>query len=217
MGMNDEETVALTAGGHTFGKCHGAGDASKVGAEPEGADIAQQGLGWQSGHESGMGDHTITSGLEGAWTPTPIHVGHATISDMLLDYEYELVQQPGRAPSSGSRSTRSRRTLAPGAHSPDRRVPTMMTTADMAFKMDPDYREISERFRANPDQFADAFARAWFKLCHRDMGPKARYLGPGSAGRGPDLAGSDPGRPDHPLVDAADVAALKEQDRWTPA
>jgi catalase-peroxidase len=176
MSMNDEETVALTAGGHTFGKCHGAGDASKVGAEPEGADIAQQGLGWQSGHESGMGDHTITSGLEGAWTPTPIQWSNNYFR-MLLEYEYELVESPAGA-KQWQPINQKPEDMAPGAHSPNRRLPTMMTTADMAFKMDPKYREISERFYKNPDQFADAFARAWFKLTHRDMGPKVRYLGP---------------------------------------
>jgi catalase-peroxidase len=176
MAMNDEETVALTAGGHTFGKCHGAGDASKVGSEPEGADIAQQGLGWQSGHESGMGDHTITSGLEGAWTPTPIKWSNNYFR-MLLEYEYELVRSPAGAKQWQPKNQKPE-DMAPGAHSPDKRLPTMMTTADMAFKMDPEYRKISERFYANPAQFADAFARAWFKLCHRDMGPKVRYLGP---------------------------------------
>jgi catalase-peroxidase len=178
MAMNDEETVALTAGGHTFGKCYGAGDASKVGAEPEGADIAQQGLGWQSGHESGMGDHTITSGLEGPWTPTPKRWNTDNgYFHMLLDYDYELITSPAGA-KQWQPVDQKPEDMAPGAHSPDRRVPTMMTTADMAFKMDPEYRKISERFRAHPDQFADAFARAWFKLTHRDMGPKARYLGP---------------------------------------
>jgi catalase-peroxidase len=176
MGMTDEETVALTAGGHTFGKAHGAGDASLVGVEPEGADIATQGLGWVSGHESGMGDHTITSGIEGAWTPTPIKWDMSYFA-MLLDHDYELVRSPAGA-KQWQPVGNPPETLAPGAHSPDRRVPTMMTTADMAMKVDPAYRAISERFRADPDQFADAFARAWFKLCHRDMGPKARYLGP---------------------------------------
>jgi catalase-peroxidase len=178
MAMNDEETVALTAGGHTFGKCHGAGDASKVGAEPEGADIAQQGLGWQSGHQSGMGDDTITSGLEGPWTPTPRRWNTDNgYFHMLLDYDYELVTSPAGA-KQWQPVNQKPEDMAPGAHSPDRRVPTMMTTADMAFKMDPEYRKISERFRADPNAFADAFARAWFKLTHRDMGPKARYLGP---------------------------------------
>jgi catalase-peroxidase len=176
MAMNDEETLALTAGGHTFGKCHGAGDASKVGAEPEGADIAQQGLGWQSGHASGMGDDTITSGLEGAWTPTPIKWSMNYLH-MLLDYDYELVRSPAGAKQWQPKDPKPE-DLAPAAHTPGKKVPTMMTTADMAFREDPEYRKIAERFRANPDAFADAFARAWFKLTHRDMGPKARYLGP---------------------------------------
>ena len=206
MGMNDEETVALTAGGHTFGKCHGAGDASKVGAEPEGSDIAQQGLGLTSSHESGVGDHTITSGLEGAWTPTPIQ-WTMNYFHMLLDYDYELVRSPAGA-KQWQPINQKPEDMAPGAHSPDKRLPTMMTTADMAMKMDPKYREISERFRANPDQFADAFARAWFKLCHRDMGPKSRYLGPEVPAE--DLLWQDPIPPvGHPLIDAADIAALK--------
>jgi len=206
MGMNDEETVALTAGGHTFGKCHGAGDASKVGAEPEGADIAQQGLGWQSGHESGVGDHTITSGIEGSWTPHPIQWTQDYFR-MLLDYDYELVRSPAGA-KQWQPINQKPEDLAPGAHSPERRVPTLMTTADMAMKMDPKYRAISERFRANHAEFADAFARAWFKLCHRDMGPKVRYLGPEVPAE--DLIWQDPlPAVDHPLVDTADVAALK--------
>src|SRR5437868_5487615 len=204
MAMNDEETVALTAGGHTFGKCHGAGDASKVGAEPEGADIAQQGLGWQSGHGSGMGDDTITSGLEGAWTPTPIKWSHNYFR-MLLDYVYGLLTSPAGA-KQWQPVNQKPEDMAPGAHSPDRRLPTMMTTADMAFKMDPKYREISERFYANPDQFADAFARAWFKLTHRDMGPKVRYLGPEVPAE--DLIWQDP-VPAGSAPSGADVAAFK--------
>jgi catalase-peroxidase len=176
MAMNDEETFALTAGGHTFGKCHGAGDASKVGAEPEGADIAQQGLGWQSGHASGIGDDTITSGLEGPWTPTPVQWSMNYLH-MLLDYDYELVRSPAGA-QQWQPVNQKPEDMAPAAHTPGKKVPTMMTTADMAFREDPEFRKIAERFRANPDQFADAFARAWFKLTHRDMGPKARYLGP---------------------------------------
>ena len=208
MGMNDEETVALTAGGHTFGKAHGAGDASLVGAEPEGADIAQQGLGWQSGHESGMGDHTITSGIEGAWTPTPT-TWDMTYFDMLLDHEYELVRSPA-----GARQWQPvgnpEETLAPKAHTPGVKVPTMMTTADMAMKVDPRYRAVMERFRADPAYFADAFARAWFKLCHRDMGPKARYLGPDVPAE--DLIWQDPlPAPTHPKLGDADVAALKDR------
>jgi len=206
MAMNDEETLALTAGGHTFGKCHGAGDASKVGAEPEGADIAQQGLGWQSGHESGIGDDTITSGLEGAWTPTPIQWSNNYFR-MLLEYDYELVKSPAGAPQ-WQPINQKPEDMAPGAHSPDRRLPTMMTTADMAFKMDPKYREIAERFYRNPDQFADAFARAWFKLTHRDMGPKCRYLGPEVPAE--DLIWQDPVPPGPKLGDG-DVAALKSK------
>jgi catalase-peroxidase len=208
MAMNDEETLALTAGGHTFGKCHGAGDASKVGAEPEGADIAQQGLGWQSGHKSGIGDDTITSGLEGAWTPTPIKWS-MNYFHMLLDYEYELVTSPAGA-KQWQPINQKPEDMAPGAHSPDRRVPTMMTTADMAFKMDPKFREIAERFRANPDQFADAFARAWFKLTHRDMGPKVRYLGPEVPEE--DLIWQDPiPAADYPAIEASDIRALKQK------
>jgi catalase-peroxidase len=207
MAMNDEETVALTAGGHTFGKCHGAGDASKVGAEPEGADIAQQGLGWQSGHGCGMADDTITSGLEGSWTPTPRHWDPRSYFHMLLDYEYELVTSPAGA-KQWQPINQKPEDMAPGAHSPDRRVPTMMTTADMAFKMDPEYRKVSERFRANPDAFADAFARAWFKLTHRDMGPKARYLGPEVPQE--DLIWQDPlPKVEHPPINDGQIADLK--------
>ena len=176
MAMNDEETVALTAGGHTFGKCHGAGDANLVGADPEGADIAFQGLGWTSGYKSGMGADTITSGLEGSWTRTPVQ-WDMDYFHMLLDHEYELVKSPAGA-NQWQPKVDSEDEMAPDAHDSSKRVPTMMTTADMAMKVDPEYRKISERFRDNPDQFADAFARAWFKLTHRDMGPKARYLGP---------------------------------------
>jgi len=176
MAMNDYETVALTAGGHTFGKCHGAGDATLIGAEPEGADIAFQGLGWTSGYESGMGEHAITSGLEGAWTNTPIE-WTMNYFRLLLDYEYEIVKSPAGVKQWQPINQREE-DMAPDAHRPGRKVPTMMTTADMAMKVDPEYRRISERFRANPDEFADAFARAWFKLTHRDMGPKLRYLGP---------------------------------------
>ncbi len=206
MAMNDEETLALTAGGHTFGKCHGAGDASKVGVEPEGADIAQQGLGWQSGHESGMGDHTITSGLEGPWTPTPIQWS-MNYFRMLLDHDYELVKSPAGAWQWQPKNQKPE-DMAPGAHSPEKRVPTMMTTADMAFKEDPTYREIAERFYRNPDQFADAFARAWFKLTHRDMGPKVRYLGPDVPAE--DLIWQDP-IPTGSTLSDADVKALKDR------
>jgi len=206
MGMNDEETAALTAGGHTFGKAHGAGDASKVGASPEGSDIAQQGMGWQSGHESGIGDHTITSGIEGAWTPTPI-TWDMTYFDMLLDHEYELVRSPAGA-KQWQPVGNPDETLAPAAHTPGKRVPTMMTTADMAFKVDPAYRAIMEKFRADPAYFGDQFARAWFKLCHRDMGPKSRYLGPEVPAE--DLIWQDPvPASTGPAISAGEVAALK--------
>nr|WP_313575840.1 catalase/peroxidase HPI [Brevundimonas sp.] len=206
MGMNDEETAALTAGGHTFGKAHGAGDASKVGVSPEGADIAQQGLGWISGHESGVGDHTITSGIEGAWTPTPT-TWDMTFFDMLLDHDYELVRSPAGA-KQWQPIGNPPETLAPAAHTPGKRVPTMMTTADMAFKIDPEYRKIMERFRADPAYFGDTFARAWFKLCHRDMGPKARYLGADVPAE--DLIWQDPiPAQQGPVIDAADIKVLK--------
>ncbi|WP_421730596.1 catalase/peroxidase HPI [Brevundimonas sp.] len=208
MGMDDVETAALTAGGHTFGKAHGNGDASKVGQSPEGSDIAQQGLGWQSGHESGIGDHTITSGIEGAWTPTPI-TWDMTYFDMLLDHEYELVRSPAGA-KQWQPVGNPEETLAPSAHIPGKKVPTMMTTADMAFKVDPAYRPIMERFRADPAYFADQFARAWFKLTHRDMGPKARYLGADVPAE--DLLWQDPiPAPTGPVIGDADIAALKSK------
>ncbi|MEO9133222.1 MAG: catalase/peroxidase HPI, partial [Sphingomonas sp.] len=208
MGMNDEETFALTAGGHTFGKAHGAGDASLVGSEPEGADIAQQGLGWQSGYETGVGDHTITSGIEGAWTPTPV-TWDMSFFHMLLDYEYELVRSPAGA-KQWQPIDQKPEDMAPGAHSPERRLPTMMTTADMAMREDPAYRAIAERFRNDPAAFGDAFARAWFKLCHRDMGPKARYLGPEVPAE--DLIWQDPiPKADYASIDSGDVAALKQK------
>jgi len=208
MGMNDVETAALTAGGHTFGKAHGNGDASKIGQSPEGSDIAQQGLGWQSGHESGMGDHTITSGIEGAWTPTPI-TWDMTYFDMLLDHEYELVLSPAGA-KQWQPVGNPPETLAPAAHTPGKMVPTMMTTADMAFKVDPAYRPIMERFRSDPAYFGDQFARAWFKLCHRDMGPKSRYLGPDVPAE--DLLWQDP-IPAHvgPVIGEAEIASLKSR------
>ena len=207
MGMNDEETVALTAGGHTFGKAHGAGDPKHVGREPEGSDIAAQGLGWTSTHESGMGDHTITSGLEGAWTPTPT-TWDMTYFDMLFDHEYELVRSPAGAhqwqPVGNPEDT-----LAPAAHTAGKKVPTMMSTADMALKVDPAYNAICQKFRADPEYFADAWARAWFKLTHRDMGPKIRLIGPEVPEE--ELLWQDPiPVADHPAIEADDVATLKE-------
>ena len=176
MAMNHEETVALTAGGHTFGKAHGAGDPSLVDAAPEAADIALQGLGWSSSFESGVGPHTITSGIEGAWVNTPTQWSDNYFR-LLLDYEYELVTSPAGA-KQWQPINQKPEDMAPAAHDPSKRVPTMMTTADMALKMDPELRKISEKFRNDHEAFKDAFARAWFKLTHRDMGPKVRYLGP---------------------------------------
>ena len=176
MAMNDEETVALVAGGHTFGKAHGAGDAGLVGAEPEGAAIEEMGFGWISSHGSGKGSDTITSGIEGAWTAHPTKWDNGYF-DLLLGYEWELTKSPAGAHIWHAVNPKES-DLAPDAEDASIRVPTMMTTADMAMREDPSYREISERFHKNPDQFVDAFARAWFKLLHRDMGPKSRYVGP---------------------------------------
>jgi catalase-peroxidase len=206
MAMNDEETVALVAGGHTFGKAHGAGDAAHVGAEPEGGAIEAQGFGWLSTFESGKGVHAITSGIEGAWTSTPI-TWDMSYFDTLLGNEWELTKSPAGAhqwkPAGGAMAD-----AVPDAHS-DAKHPPMMTTADMAMKVDPAYLEISKRFNANPDEFADAFARAWFKLCHRDMGPKTRYLGKEAPAEV--LIWQDPvPEPDHALVGDADVAELKK-------
>ncbi len=176
MAMGHEETVALTAGGHTFGKAHGAGDPSLVDVPPEAADIALQGLGWASANASGFGDHTITSGIEGSWVNTPT-TWSENYFRLLLDYDYELVRSPAGA-QQWQPVNQKPEDMAPAAHDPSRRVPTMMTTADMALKMDPEFRQISEKFRKDHAAFKDAFARAWFKLTHRDMGPKVRYLGP---------------------------------------
>ena len=176
MAMNDEETVALTAGGHTFGKAHGAGSEDLVGVEPEGAPIEQMGLGWKNAHGSGQGRDSITSGIEGAWTANPTQWDNGYF-DLLLEYEWELVKSPAGAHQWHAVNPKEE-DLAPDAEDASVRVPTMMTTADMAMREDPIYKEISKRFHENPDQFADAFARAWFKLLHRDMGPRTRYMGP---------------------------------------
>ena len=206
MAMNDEETVALVAGGHTFGKAHGAGDASHVGPEPEAAPIEAQGFGWLSTYGTGKGRDTITSGIEGPWTPTPTQ-WDMSYFDLLFDYEWELVKSPAGAWQWHPKNPRPEH-LAPQVDNPEERVTTMMTTADLALRFDPSYRAIAERFRANPDQFADAFARAWFKLTHRDMGPKANYHGPEVPAE--DLIWQDPVPPvDHPLVDEVQVAEIK--------
>jgi len=205
MGMNDEETVALTAGGHTFGKTHGAGDASLVGAEPEGADIAEQGLGWTSTHVTGNGRHTITSGLEGPWTPTPTQWDNSYF-DVLFGYEWELTTSPAGAKQWAAKDLKEE-DMAPQVDG-EGKVPLMMTTADMAMRMDPAYEKISRRFHQNPDEFAEAFARAWYKLTHRDMGPRARLLGQEVPDE--ELLWQDPVPAcDHPVIDAADIADLK--------
>jgi catalase-peroxidase len=205
MAMNHEETVALTAGGHTFGKAHGAGDPSLVDAAPEGADIALQGLGWASAHESGFGEHTITSGIEGSWVNTPTEWSENYFR-LLLDYEYELVRSPAGAKQWQPINQREE-DMAPAAHDASKRVPTMMTTADMALKVDPEFRVISEKFRNDHEAFKDAFARAWFKLTHRDMGPKVRYLGPEVPAE--DLIWQDP-VPAGKAAAEGDIAAFRQ-------
>ncbi len=206
MAMNDEETVALIAGGHTFGKTHGAGDAALVGAEPEGASIEEQGLGWKNSFGTGKGVDTITSGLEGAWTPNPIQWDTGYF-DTLFGYEWELTKSPAGAwqwtPQNGAAAD-----AVPDAHDPSRRHAPMMATTDISLREDPAYEQISRRFHEHPDQLVDAFARAWFKLTHRDMGPRSRYLG--SLVPDEELIWQDPvPAVDHELVGADDIAALK--------
>ena len=208
MAMNDEETVALVAGGHTFGKCHGAGPASNVGPEPEAAPMEQMGFGWKNSFGTGMGGDAITSGIEGAWTTNPTKWDNNYFEN-LMNHDWVLTKSPAGAnqwiPANGALAD-----AVPDAHDPKKRHAPIMTTADMAMKLDPAYGPISRRFLANPDQFADAFARAWFKLTHRDMGPKVRYLGTDVPKE--ELIWQDPvPAVAHKLVDAADIAALKAQ------
>ncbi|QGN48225.1 catalase/peroxidase HPI [Micromonospora sp. WMMD558] len=208
MAMNDEETVALIAGGHTFGKTHGAARADEyVGPEPEGAPLEEQGLGWRNTFGSGKGKDTITSGLEGAWTPTPITWDNSFF-ETLFGFEWELCESPAGAkqwkPKDGAAAD-----AVPGAHDPSVRYAPMMATTDLALRMDPTYEQISRRFMANPDQFAEAFAKAWYKLLHRDMGPVSRYLGPWVPE--PQLWQDPVPAVDHELVTDEDVAALKRQ------
>jgi len=206
MAMSDEETVALIAGGHSFGKTHGAGPASHVGPEPEAAPIEQQGLGWKSSFGTGKGGDAITSGLEVTWTPTPTEWSN-NFFRVLFSYEWELTKSPAGAHQWKPKGDAGAGTI-PDAHDPSkRRAPTMLTT-DLSLRFDPAYEKISRRFYEHPDQFADAFARAWFKLTHRDMGPRARYLGPEVPAE--DLIWQDPiPAASHPLVDAQDIASLK--------
>jgi len=205
MAMNHEETVALTAGGHTFGKAHGNGDPALLGPAPAGGDIASLGFGWTSSAEhGGIGEHTVTSGIEGSWVNTPTEWS-ANYFRLLLDYDYELVKSPAGAQQWQPINQREE-DMAPAAWDPSIKVPTMMTTADMALKMDPEFRVISEKFRNDHEAFKDAFARAWFKLCHRDMGPKARYLGPEVPAE--DLIWQDP-VPAGTMPSEAEVQAMK--------
>jgi catalase-peroxidase len=206
MAMNDYETVALTAGGHTFGKCHGAGDAALVGPAPEAAPIEQMGLGWKSSYGSGKGGDQIGSGLEGGWTPTPTR-WDMSYFDMLFGNEWELTKSPAGAHQWTPKQVTDKN-MAPAADDASKRVPIIMTDADMAMRMDPIYEPIARHFQKNPEELADAFARAWFKLTHRDMGPRSRYLGPEVPAE--DLIWQDPvPKVDHELIDAADIADLK--------
>ncbi|WKZ32821.1 MAG: catalase/peroxidase HPI [Thermodesulfobacteriota bacterium] len=208
MGMNDEETVALVAGGHTFGKCHGAGNASLVGPEPEAAPIEEQGLGWISKFGSGKGGDTITSGIEGAWTLNPVKWDMGYF-DVLFRYDWNLVKSPAGAYQWVPTDPTAEKAV-PDAHDPNKRNAPIMTTADLAMRMDPIYGPISRRFQENPEEFADAFARAWFKLTHRDMGPRSRYLGPEVPEE--ELIWQDPvPAVDHDLIDEKDIASIKEK------
>ncbi|MDO8719526.1 MAG: catalase/peroxidase HPI [Polaromonas sp.] len=207
MAMNDEETVALVAGGHTFGKCHGAADPGQyVGPEPEAAGIEEQGLGWKNSFGSGKGVHTISSGIEGAWTTNPIQWDHSYL-DILFKYEWMLTKSPAGAHQWTPKDASAAGTV-PDAHDPSRRHAPMMTTADLALRMDPVYEKISRHFLANPQEFEDAFAKAWYKLTHRDMGPVSRYLGPLVPAE--PLIWQDPiPAVDHELIGEQDIAALK--------
>jgi catalase-peroxidase len=208
MAMNDEETVALVAGGHTFGKAHGAGDPKLVGPEPEAAPIEEQGLGWNNRFGAGKGAHTTTSGIEGAWKPNPTKWDMGYLK-MLFGYEWELVKSPAGAHQWQAKNVKPE-DMIPDAHDPSKKHPPMMTTADLSLRFDPVYEKIARRYLENPDQFADAFARAWFKLTHRDMGPKARYLGPEVPKE--DLIWQDPiPAVNHTLIDAQDIASLKSR------
>jgi catalase-peroxidase len=208
MAMNDEETVALIAGGHTFGKTHGAGDAKLVGPEPEGAGLEQQGLGWQNRFGTGKGGDAITSGLEVTWTTTPTKWSNNFFRN-LFGYEWELTKSPAGAQQWKPKGGAGANTV-PDAHDPSKRHAPSMLTTDLALRFDPAYEKISRRFMENPDQFADAFARAWFKLTHRDMGPRARYLGPEVPGE--ELIWQDPiPAVNHKLMDEKDIAALKRK------
>ncbi len=208
MAMNDEETVALIAGGHSFGKTHGAAPATNVGPEPEAAGLEAQGLGWKNSFGTGKGADAITSGLEVTWTSTPTQWGNGYFEN-LFGYEWELTKSPGGAHQWQPKNGAGNGTV-PHAHDPSKRIAPSMLTTDLSLRVDPVYEKISRRFMENPDQLADAFARAWFKLTHRDMGPRSRYLGPEVPAE--ELLWQDPiPAVDHPLIDAQDIAALKSK------
>jgi catalase-peroxidase len=208
MAMNDEETVALIAGGHTFGKTHGAGPATHVGREPEGGNLEEQGFGWKSSYESGTGAHAITSGLEVTWTTTPTKWGNDFFKH-LFEYEWELTTSPAGAKQWKPKNHAGEGTV-PHAHDPSKKIAPGMLTTDLALRFDPAYEKISRRFYQNPQEFADAFAKAWFKLTHRDMGPISRYLGP-EVPKEPQLWQDPVPAVDHELIDAKDIAALKSK------
>ena len=208
MGMNDEETVALVAGGHTFGKCHGAGNPKLIGPEPEAAPLEEMGLGWKNAFGTGKGGDTTSSGIEGAWKPNPTKWDMGYF-DTLFGYEWELVKSPAGAQQWLAKDVKAE-DMIPGAHDPAKKYRPMMTTADLSLKFDPVYEKIARRYLANPEEFADAFARAWFKLTHRDMGPRSRYLGPEVPAE--ELLWQDPvPAVDHALIDDADIALLKRK------
>ncbi|AKB85274.1 Catalase [Methanococcoides methylutens MM1] len=208
MAMNDEETVALVAGGHTFGKCHGAGDAAHVGPEPEAAPIEEQGLGWKSSFGSGKGGDTISSGIEGAWKPNPTQWDSGYLK-VMFKYDWELVKSPAGANQWLAKDV-DEEDMVVDAHDPSRKHRPMMTTADLSLKFDSIYEPIARRYLENPEEFADAFARAWFKLTHRDMGPRSRYLGPEVPEE--ELIWQDPvPAVDHELIDSQDIAELKSK------
>jgi catalase-peroxidase len=212
MAMNDEETVALIAGGHTFGKAHGAGDPKMVGPEPEGAPIEEQGLGWKNSFGTGKGVHTTTSGIEGAWKPNPTRWDNGYF-DMLFGYDWELTKSPAGAQQWVAKNVKPEH-MIPDAHDPKKKHAPMMTTADLSLRFDPAYEKISRRFHKHPKEFADAFARAWFKLTHRDMGPVSRYLGPLVPKEV--LIWQDPiPAVDHKLIGEKDIAALKAKIQAT--
>ncbi len=208
MAMNDEETVALIAGGHTFGKTHGAGPATHVGPEPEGGNLEEQGFGWKGSYETGTGAHAITSGLEVTWTTTPTRWGNDFFKH-LFEYEWELTTSPAGAKQWKPKNDAGGGTV-PNAHDKSKKIAPGMLTTDLALRLDPAYEKISRRFHQNPQEFADAFARAWFKLTHRDMGPLSRYLGP-EVPKEPQLWQDPVPAVNHELIDANDIAALKSK------